>query len=104
MHWNIYSQQVCSLLAVIIIRYYHYNLIGCIVCTNYLSKRFLQSFNSFSSQGVNIEFVHVPNFGGLSEWEDKGGGDNSIQFINFGRVGDKSCKEWHRKIGGWRGG
>ena len=31
--------------------------------------------------------------GGLSGSEDKGGGDNSVQFINFGRVGDKSFKE-----------
>ena len=48
--------------------------------------------------------VHVPNFGGLSGSEDRGGGDNSIQFINFGRVGDKSFKEWRQKIRGWRGG
>ena len=48
--------------------------------------------------------MHVPNFGGLSGSEDRGGGDNSIQFINFGRVGDKSFKEWRQKIGGWRGG
>ena len=34
--------------------------------------------------------MHVPNSGGLSGSEDRGGGDNSIQFINFGRVGDKS--------------
>ena len=45
--------------------------------------------------------VHVPNFGGLSGSEDRVGGDNSIQFINFGRVGDKSFKEWRQK---WRGG
>ena len=32
--------------------------------------------------------------GGLSGSEDRGGDDNSIQFINFGRVGDKSFKEW----------
>ena len=38
--------------------------------------------------------VHVPNFGGLSGSEDRGGGDNSIQFINIGRVGDKCFKEW----------
>ena len=37
--------------------------------------------------------VHVPIFGGLSGSEDRGGGDNSIQFINIGRVGDKSFKE-----------
>ena len=48
--------------------------------------------------------VHVPNFGGLSGSEDRGGGDNSIQFINFGRVGDKNFKEWRQKIGGWKGG
>ena len=47
--------------------------------------------------------MHVPNFGALSGSEDKGGGDNSIQFINFGRVGDKSFKEWGQKIGGWKG-
>ena len=42
--------------------------------------------------------VHVPNFGGLSGSEDRGGGgDNSIQFINFGRVGDKSFEEWQQK-------
>ena len=46
--------------------------------------------------------VHVPNFGGLSGSEDRGGGDNSIQFINFGRVGDKSFEEWRQKIGGGR--
>ena len=44
--------------------------------------------------------VHVPNFGGLSGSEDRGGGDNSIQFINFGRVGDKSFEEWRERIRG----
>ena len=46
--------------------------------------------------------MHVPNFGGLSGSEDRGGGggDNSIQFINFRRVGDKSFKEWRQKISG----
>ena len=48
--------------------------------------------------------VHVPNFGGLSGSEDRGGGDNSIQFINFGTVGDKSFKEWRQNIGRWKGG
>ena len=47
--------------------------------------------------------VHVPNFGGLSGSEDRGEGDNSIQFINFGRVGDKSFKEWRQKKGGGGG-
>ena len=43
-------------------------------------------------------------FWGMSGSEDRGGGDNSIQFIKIGRVGDKSFKEWRRKIGGWKGG
>ena len=52
-------------------------------------------------------FVHVPLFfwgGGVSGSEDRGGSDNSIQVINFGRVGDKSFKEWRQKIGRWKGG
>ena len=48
--------------------------------------------------------VHVPDFGELSGSEDRGGGDNSIEFINFARVGDKRFKEWRQKIGGWKGG
>ena len=43
-------------------------------------------FCFFGARGL----VHVPNFGGLSGSEDRGGGDNSIQFINFGRVGDNN--------------
>ena len=43
------------------------------------------------------DLVHVPNFGGLSGSEDRGGGDNSIQFINFGRVGDKSFENGDKK-------
>ena len=56
----------------------------------------------FEIQGT--ELVHVPNFGGLSGSEDRSGGDNRIQFIIFGRVGDKSFKEWRQRIGGWKGG
>ena len=37
--------------------------------------------------------VHFPIFEGLSGSEDRGGGDNSIQFINVGRVGDKSFRQ-----------
>ena len=40
--------------------------------------------------------MHVPNFflgGGVG-----GEGDNSIQFINIGRVGDKGFEEWQREI------
>ena len=45
--------------------------------------------------------MHVPNFfGGVSGSEDRGRGDNSIQLINIGRVGDKSFKKWRRKMGG----
>ena len=47
-------------------------------------------------------------FWGLSGSEDRGGGDNSIQFIKIGRVGDKSFKKLRQKIGGggggWKGG
>ena len=43
-------------------------------------------------------------FWGMSGPEDRGGGDNSIQVINFGRVGDKNFKEWRQKIGSWKGG
>ena len=46
----------------------------------------------FSTLTINFAQVHVPNFGGLSGSEDRGGGDNSIQFMNFWRVGDKSFK------------
>ena len=49
---------------------------------------------------VSVALVHVPNFGGLSGSENRGEDDNSIQFINFGRVGDKSFKEWRQNIGG----
>ena len=52
----------------------------------------------------DVPLVHVPNFGGLSGSEDRGGGDNTIQFINFGRVDDKSFKEWRQKKGGGRVG
>ena len=62
-------------------------------------------YNSISEEArSSLEYVHVLNFEGLSGSEDRGGGDNSIQFINFGRVGDKSFKEWRQKIGGWKGG
>ena len=51
--------------------------------------------------------VHVLNFWGNVRVGGEGGGDSSIQFINFGRVGDKSFKKWRQKIGGgggWKGG
>ena len=48
--------------------------------------------------------MHVPNFEGLSGSEDRGGGDNSIQIINFGRVGDKRFEEWRQKVEGWKVG
>ena len=43
--------------------------------------------------------MHIPNFGGVKVGE-QGWGDNSIQFINIGRVGDKSFT----KNMGWKGG
>ena len=33
-----------------------------------------------------------------------GGGDNNVQFINIGRVGDKSFKKLRQRIGGRRVG
>ena len=59
------------------------------------------------SNGKNLSncwSMHIPNFWGLSGSEDRGGGDYSVQFINFGRVGDKSFEKWQQKIGGWKGG
>ena len=53
---------------------------------------------------LNVLFSARSKFWGVSGSEDRGGGDNSIQFINIGRVGDKSFKEWRRKIGEWKGG
>ena len=43
-------------------------------------------------------------FLGVSGSEDRGGGDNTIQFIDIGRVGDKSFKELRQKYGGGRVG
>ena len=40
-----------------------------------------------------MTLVHVPNFQGVSGLEDTGESDNNVQFINIGRVGDKSFKE-----------
>ena len=40
----------------------------------------------------------------MSGSKDRGSCDSSIQFINFGRVGDKSFREWRQKIGGERVG
>ena len=82
------------------------------VCFEDLSQRKkleVVALTIVSQFGVNFKImflVHVPNFGGLSGSEDRGGGDNSIQFINFGRVGDKRFEEWRQKIGGggWKGG
>ena len=62
------------------------------------------SFPTLVFELLSSILVHVPNFGGLSGSEDRGGGDNSIQIINFGRVGDKSFEEWRQKVEGWKGG
>ena len=62
-------------------------------------------FHLFNNKNNDIyKLVRVPNFWGMSGSEDRGGSDSSIQFINFGRVGDKSFKEWRQKIGRWKGG
>ena len=63
-------------------------------------RRLLRAIHYLMS-GSNVRAtltpVHVPNFGGLSGSEDKSEGDNSIQFINFGRVGDKVLKNGDKK-------
>ena len=57
-------------------------------------------------EDINVEHIAGARskFWGASGLEDRGGGDNSIQFINIGRVGDRSFKELRRKIGGGRVG
>ena len=51
-------------------------------------------FYVHSSELVPLSmFAHVPIFGGLSGSKIRGGGDNNIQLINIGRVGDRSFKE-----------
>ena len=47
--------------------------------------------------------MHVPNFGGLSGSEDRGGGDDSIQFINFRGWLTKVLKNGDKKWGGGGG-
>ena len=59
-----------------------------------LKFEILEKKPNFSAAMKQVaELVHVSIFGGLSGSEDRGRGDNSIQFINIGRVGDKSFKE-----------
>ena len=38
-----------------------------------------------------------PKFWGNVRVRGEGGGNSSIQFINFGRVGDKSFQKWRQK-------
>ena len=64
----------------------------------------LQPVNLIHDKKFVPVHVHVTYFRGLSGSEDRGGDDNSIQFINLGRVGDKSFKEWRQKIWGWKAG
>ena len=72
------------------------------------------NFFRYSSGADNLfqQFSHADNFFPItippprctfqllevSGSADRGGGGRSIQFINFGRVADKSLKEWRRKI------
>ena len=66
-------------------------------------RNIAEEYVNFVTQ-VPLALGHVPNFVGASGSADRGGGDNSMQFINIGRVADKSFKEWRQKIGGWKGG
>ena len=60
---------------------------------------------AWTLEGILAIKVHVPNlFWGCQGRRTGGGDDKSIQFINIGRLGDKSFKEWRRIIrGGGRG-
>ena len=58
---------------------------------------------------ITPPLVHVPIYcfflgGGVLGSEDRGGGENSIQFIKIMRVRVKRLKEWRRNTGGWKGG
>ena len=53
----------------------------CSLAEDYPEEKQLNQFSSFQI------------LGGLSGSEDRGGGDNSIQFVNFWRVDDKSFEE-----------
>ena len=68
-----------------------------------MKKSTLISYNS-NNEISDVEQGARSKFWGVSGSEDRGGGDNTIQFINIGRVGDKIFKEYRQKIGGWRGG
>ena len=58
----------------------------------------------FTMTTHQIQVCAHTKFWEVSGSEDRGGGDNSIQIINFGRVGDKSFEEWRQKVEGWKGG
>ena len=67
----------------------------------------MESIISFESVYSRISLI---NLGARSKfWEvvrvgGQGRGDNSIQFINFGRVNDKIFEKWRQKIGSGRVG
>ena len=54
-----------------------------------LTECLFRLFDPSDSPGARSKFWGVSG----SE-KDRDGDDNSIQFINIGRVGDKSFKEW----------
>ena len=64
-----------------------------------LRKRVVHGAKSRTGPRISPTLGARSKFWGLSGSEDRGGGDNSIQFINSGRVGDKSFEEWRQKIG-----
>ena len=64
-------------------------------------------FGSFTFGFVSSTIIPTgahSKFWGVVRVEGRGGGDNSVQFINFGRVGDKSFEKWRQKIGDGRVG
>ena len=65
-------------------------------------RRFAAIRNFCILLGTHSKFGLDPRL--VSGSEDRGGDDNSIQLINFGKVGDQKFEEWQQKIGGWKGG
>ena len=80
--------------------------IQCIMDTIQVLTIFMwhQSMILYNCHHSSLEMVHVPILGGVSRSEDSGGVNNSILFINFGRVGEKSFKESRQKNRGGGGG
>ena len=76
---------------------YHLNMVQAersgLIAKEKIFKKKYKKYTKILNQLTWLNACAHSKFWGLSGSEDRGGGDNSIQFINFGRVGDKSFKE-----------